>query len=197
MDIHTKDSSGGLTTDLLPEEASTELVTNIIVRDGQTIVIGGLFRDKITNKKTQVPLLGDIPILGFLFRGTSDESVREEVVVLLTPHIVTEVDQTLGRARAADIGLKRRSAIQAIQGTGRARLAEDLYTSAARYYAIGEYEKALADLDGALTIRPTYLESLRLKERIIRELVPDADQVIDRTIVEAVEAPDSKMWLRR
>ena len=70
-------------------------------------------------------------------------------------------------------------------------------SSAARYYAQGNYELALADLDGALMIRPTYREALWLKERIVRETIPDADKVIDRTIIDSVEAPENRMWLRR
>ncbi|MHC4256232.1 MAG: type II secretion system protein GspD, partial [Planctomycetota bacterium] len=85
MDIHPKDSTGKL-VDGIPDETAAELVTNIIVKDGQTIVIGGLFRDQITSVKTQIPLLGDIPLLGAVFRGTSDNVVRTEVMVLLTPH---------------------------------------------------------------------------------------------------------------
>ncbi len=197
MDIHAKDSSGEFNAQNVPDETSAELVTNIMVKDGQTIVIGGLFRDKITNKKTQIPILGDLPLIGFLFRGTADKSVRQEVIILITPHIVSEVEEMLGVARAADIARKRTGAKNAIQGFGRARLTEDFYVKAARYYANDEMEEALDALDAALTIRPTYLEALRLRERIIRETDPEAGMKIERILLEKVERKDTEMWLRR
>jgi len=197
MDIHSKDSSGEFNAQNVPDETSAELVTNIMVKDGQTIVLGGLFRDKITNKKTQIPILGDLPLIGFLFRGTADKSVRQEVMILLTPHIVSEVEEMLGDARAADIARKRIGAKDAIQGTGRARLAEDFYVKAAGHYENNETERAIDALNVALTIRPTYLDALRLKERIIRETDPEAAMKIERILLERVEQQDTEMWLRR
>lgn len=197
MDIHSKDSSGSVPASGIPQETSTELVTNIMVKDGQTIVLGGLFRDKITNTKTQVPLLGDLPIVGAPFRGTADKVERQEVIVLLTPHIMTEPSQTEGEARADDIRRKRFGAKEELQWIGRARLAEDHYASAARYYIEGDNESALREVEAALVLRPTYLEALRLKERIIKETDPEAARTIESIIIESVEQKDSENWLRR
>ena len=99
MDIQPKDSSGDLAGNPLnpiPQETSTELATNIMVKSGETVVIGGLFRDKVSTTRTQVPLLGDIPILGILFRGTTDLTERQEVIVMLTPRILNEPSETNG-----------------------------------------------------------------------------------------------------
>ena len=103
MDIQPKDSSGTLKSNGIPDESSTELATNIIVKDGQTIVIGGLFRDVVSTSRNQIPLLGDIPLIGALFRSTTDTSRREEVIVLLTPHIIKESEETNSAARMEDI----------------------------------------------------------------------------------------------
>jgi len=81
MDIQPKDSSGTLKANNIPDEFSTELATNIIVKDGQTIVIGGLFRDVIVASRTQIPLLGDLPFIGALFRKTTDRVERQEVKI--------------------------------------------------------------------------------------------------------------------
>ena len=72
MDIHPKDSSGNLNAEGVPNENSTELSTNIMVKDGQTIVIGGLFRDVTNTTRQQIPLLGDLPLVGAMFRKNSD-----------------------------------------------------------------------------------------------------------------------------
>lgn len=196
MDIHPKDSSGSLTSGI-PNEDSAELVTNIMVKDGQTIVIGGLFRDKTTSSKTQVPLLGDLPIVGAIFRGTADKTERQEVIVLLTPHIITEPGQAEGKARADDISRKRFGAKDQLQWIGRARLAEDRYAKAAKYYIEGDNESAMRELNLALELRPAYLEAIRLKEKIISKTNPDAADEMERVMLEAIDRQESDKWLRR
>lgn len=196
MDIHPKDSSGSLTTGI-PNEDSAELVTNIMVKDGQTVVIGGLFRDKTTNVKTQIPLLGDLPVVGGVFRGTADKVERQEVIILLTPHIIDEPSETEGDARAEDIRRKRFAAKDELEWVSRSRLAEDRYAKAAKYYLDDDNEAAMRELDVALTLRPAYLEAIRLKERIIGETDPDAAAKIERKVIDSVEQEDLEKWLRR
>lgn len=197
MDIYPKDSSAALNDDGVPTEQTTQLKTNIIVKDGGTIVIGGLFRDVITSTRKQVPLLGDIPIIGGLFRGTSDNVRREEVIVLLTTHIIEEPEETEGQARADDIRRKRFGAKDELQEIGRARLAEDRYAKAAKYYIEGNNEFAMRELSVALALRPAYLEAIRLKERIIEETSPDDVEKIERIMLEAVDQKEVRKWLRR
>ena len=62
--------------------------TQLFVRDQQTVVIGGLMRDRITTRETKVPILGDIPILGELFRTTSRETEKTNLILFLTPYII-------------------------------------------------------------------------------------------------------------
>lgn len=172
MDIHPKDSSATLRTSgevTLPDETSAELVTNIIVKDGQTIVIGGLFRNKVTTTKTQIPLLGDLPIIGVIFRGTADEVQREEVIVLLTPHIITEAKQTTEWAGPEDVQRKILGAKKELQWINKVRRANDYYEKAAECYINGDYEAAIKELNLAIELYPAYLEAIRLKEKIVRE----------------------------
>jgi type II secretory pathway component GspD/PulD (secretin) len=197
MDIHAKDSSGALNALNVPDETSAELVSNIMVKDGQTIVIGGLFRDKITTTRRQIPVLGDLPIVGWAFRGTTDQSERQEVMVLLTPHIITEPQQAEGDARAADVGRKRIGLRKSLQWANRTRIAEDRYKNAVGYYARGKNKKALNELNWALSVRPDYIEALRLKERIIRETVPNGLCNLERVMLEVIDREESRNWLRR
>ncbi|MHC4172387.1 MAG: type II secretion system protein GspD [Planctomycetota bacterium] len=197
MDIHPKDSSGTLKANDIPDEFATELATNIMIKDGQTIVIGGLFRDVVVTSRNQIPLLGDIPLVGGLFRSTADSTRREEVIVLLTVHIIEEPEETNSDARVDDVRRKRFGAKEALQWTGRARLAEDRYATAARYYVDGDTEAAMRELNYVLTLRPTYLEAIRLKERIIAETKPDEVENIERILLDNVEQEDRDKWLRR
>jgi len=152
MDIHPKDSSGELKVDL-PEETSAELVSNIIVKDGQTIVIGGLFRDVVNTTRYQIPILGDLPIVGVLFRGKSDKNERQEVIVMLTPHVIEEPKETDGDARGDDISRKRTGAKDELQWIGRGKLAEEHYAKAAKYYFEDNNESAMEELNAALKLR--------------------------------------------
>jgi len=197
MDIHPKDSSGDLKANNIPDETSAELVTNIIVKDGETVVIGGLFRDTIKANRTQVPVLGNLPIVGGLFRGTADQGKREEVIILLTPHIIEEPAQTEGQARADDVSRKRLGAKEAMQPASRTRIAEDRYALAVKYYLEGDNESAMWHLAIALKVRPTYLEALRLKERIVAETSPDQVSKMDRIMLEAIDRQGASQWMRR
>lgn len=196
MDIHPKDSSGTVPSGI-PQEISAELVTNIIVKDGQTIIIGGLFRDSVTTNKIQVPLLGDLPIVGGAFRGTANKAERQEVMVLLTPHIIREPEETGGEARAADISRKRIGTREGLDWLNSSRLAEDSYAKAVEYYLAGNKQAALNKLNWALLIRPTNIEALRLKERIIRETAPDDTATMERIMLDVIEREESSKWLRR
>jgi len=88
MDIHPEISEGAIINDL-PQKNSTETTTQLIVKDGQTIVIGGLVRDTSKKEIRGIPFLMDIPIIGSLFKRTDITSEKKEVIVLITPRIVT------------------------------------------------------------------------------------------------------------
>jgi len=73
----------------IPIVETAEAETRVVVKDGATIVIGGLMKDTIELDKQKVPLLGDLPLVGVLFRNRSDRVKKEELVILLTPHVVS------------------------------------------------------------------------------------------------------------
>lgn len=62
------------------------------IRDGQTLVLSGIIQDQDRTTVTKVPILGDIPLLGALFRRTERTNTRQEVIVLLTPQIINDSD---------------------------------------------------------------------------------------------------------
>lgn len=71
-----------------PRTAVRIIETNMRVKDGDTIIMGGLIREEDIQNVSKIPLLGDLPVLGTLFRTTSVTKNRNEVVVMLTPHIM-------------------------------------------------------------------------------------------------------------
>jgi type II secretory pathway component GspD/PulD (secretin) len=65
-----------------------DATTNVVVQDGQTIVIGGLIREDTTKSKSGVPFLSSIPYIGWIFGGWIDNKERTEIIILLTPRVV-------------------------------------------------------------------------------------------------------------
>lgn len=74
----------------LPVVTKRSVSTEVRVKDGETITIGGLISKSEVKRVTKVPLLGDIPILGYLFSSTTPETIEREVVVFITPHVLVE-----------------------------------------------------------------------------------------------------------
>ena len=67
-----------------------EANSTLRVKDGDTIVLGGMLDDETTKSLSKIPLLGDIPIFGAFFRSIQTTKLHNEVVFLITPHIVAE-----------------------------------------------------------------------------------------------------------
>ena len=78
-----------------PSVYSREISSKVTVKDKRTIVIGGLIRDDIINIERKVPLLGDIPLLGLLFRKRTKQRTRTNLLIFLTPYIVTDEETFL------------------------------------------------------------------------------------------------------
>jgi type II secretory pathway component GspD/PulD (secretin) len=72
--------------------------TTVTVKDGQTVVIGGLISDRFERVDKKIPLLGDIPVLGALFRQFKENSSKTELLIVLTPHVVRSPAQGGGDA---------------------------------------------------------------------------------------------------
>ncbi len=64
--------------------------TTLTVKDGETIVIGGLVRNRVARTEKKVPILGDIPLLGALFRTRNDTTEKSNLILILTPHIIRD-----------------------------------------------------------------------------------------------------------
>ncbi|WP_413288689.1 type IV pilus secretin PilQ [Bdellovibrio sp. HCB337] len=82
------------TTDDTFSVNSREANTRVIVKNGQTAVIGGIYRSDVTEGITGVPWLKDIPVLGHLFKGTSIDKQRSELLIFLTPRILAQAESS-------------------------------------------------------------------------------------------------------
>jgi type II secretory pathway component GspD/PulD (secretin) len=106
---------GGTTLTIdLPRIRSATVVTRMLLESGQTTVIGGLVQDNVGKTVTKIPLLGDIPILGWLFKQESTTEVKDHLFIFITPRIIrssrdtrTSIDEQLqGRTEVENRALK-------------------------------------------------------------------------------------------
>jgi general secretion pathway protein D len=90
QEISAVKNSKGEAVDLVTTKRSAK--TSIVVKDKETVVIGGLIQDSEEETVNKVPLLGDIPLLGYLFKTKSKARKKTNLMILLTPHIVKDAD---------------------------------------------------------------------------------------------------------
>ena len=107
LDIHPEVSTGTVSDDGIPSQKTTEVTTQMLVEDGQTVFIGGLIKRTMDQSKEGVPLLGDLPIVGGLFSNNARNNVSVETVVLITPIIIAKhgdhwSDEQIERTRTID-----------------------------------------------------------------------------------------------
>lgn len=86
----SKDSVSSLATSAGYAIDTNKLATNVLVNDGETVVLGGLYEDSNNTNVKKVPLLGDIPYVGNLFKNTTKEIKKNELLIFVTPRIVND-----------------------------------------------------------------------------------------------------------
>ncbi|HEX9803491.1 MAG TPA: type IV pilus secretin PilQ [Gammaproteobacteria bacterium] len=90
MDLEVnKDSVGGIFSGI-PSIDTRSVTTQVLVNNGDTVVLGGIYEQSSANGESKVPLLGDIPLLGYLFRFKSSTENKSELLIFVTPKIIKE-----------------------------------------------------------------------------------------------------------
>jgi general secretion pathway protein D len=88
--------SENILTSIGPTITKRSTKTSVVVKDKQTVVIGGLMQDRDEQTTTKVPFFGDIPLIGWLFKYKTTQKAKTNLLVFLTPHVVTQAEH-LGR----------------------------------------------------------------------------------------------------
>ncbi|MBX3389235.1 MAG: hypothetical protein KF691_07235 [Phycisphaeraceae bacterium] len=178
-----KNSSGSTVT--VPDEITNELTTNVIVRDGQTVVLGGLFRESTQTSRKQVPFLGDIPLVGYAFRGQEDTIDRQEIIFLITPSVVTDTFLAETGDKTHDmIARVRAGTREGLLPFSRERMTAQMLMDARKLAAEGQTDQALWKVNMALSIDPMQQEAIQLKEKLTgkQDIWPDRsmlDELLD------------------
>jgi type IV pilus assembly protein PilQ len=176
MEIHPEESTGSIDAKGVPQTETTEVTSNVMVKDGRTLVIGGLFSEATTASRGQVPIIGNIPILGVPFRQTNDNTVRTETIILITPHIIND-DTAIyeeSQKESEDVTRMMLGARSGLQPWGRDRIAQFWYSKARDAADKGDKEKAIMYTDWALNTNPRFVEASKLREQLTNERVEEA-----------------------
>lgn len=91
MELEIQQDSVAAGSGQVPAINTNEVTTSALVNNGETIVLGGVFREENTTTETKTPLLGDIPYVGRLFKRTARASRRTELLIFITPKIIADI----------------------------------------------------------------------------------------------------------
>jgi len=185
VELHPEDSVGFVNAQGLPSEQTTEVTTNVMVRDNETILIGGLFREVTTDSRSQIPGLGNAPGIGQLFRANDETTSREEVIILLTIHIVKDQDRYADASREVweDIERVRAGLRLGMLSQGRNRLAQSHFQKAIAARRAGDTKLALWHLDFALRNNGRLVSAIHMKEEILQKRAWADDGTAARSMI--------------
>jgi type IV pilus assembly protein PilQ len=170
MEIHPELSDGDVTTQngvTLPNKTITQVTTNVMVKDGCTVIIGGLMRDQMVTNTTQVPFFGSLPVIGVCFRDTNETIERYEVLVLITPRIVYEPGTCQEGEKAACEYYRRHSTYaDKMSPLGKRSIARRYVRLAQAAWADGDQKKALRFAEMAVQFDPVNRAAIDLRSDI-------------------------------
>ncbi len=170
MEIHPELSDGDVKTEsgfTLPNKTVTQVTTNIMVRDGCTVIIGGLMRDQLVTNTTQVPFFGNLPVVGMAFRNTEETIERHEVLVLITPRIVYEPGVCKeGEEGACEFYRRHGTYAEKMSPFGKRSIARRYFRLAQTAWAEGDGKRALRFAEMAVQYDPLNRAAIDLRSDI-------------------------------
>ncbi len=140
-----------------------ETETSVVVADKQTLIIGGLIKDDKKESLVKVPFLGDIPLLGHLFKKKTTIVEKTELMLFITPHVILTAEEAGAMTREQESKVK-------IEGTPLMGEAEEHYLQGVRYYAEGRYAEAIAEWEKTIALDPDHKDVQKYKEEATAEL---------------------------
>ena len=208
--------------ELGPTWTERKLKTQVVVHDQQSVVIGGLIQERDVYNVTKVPLLGDIPLLGYLFKYTTKTKKKTNLLILLTPYIIKDQLDLAGRSASArcastsefaasfanlnddEVRAEDRLPPQARPGRGdqprgRSRVEEDVGAAQRRGQAPARRSRARSSTARRASTRPTTSHGDGRRRRADRDARPRRDRrpAEDAAAGADAGAPREASWRRR
>ncbi|GIW92495.1 MAG: hypothetical protein KatS3mg110_0536 [Pirellulaceae bacterium] len=181
LEVHPELSTGSVRIEqglTIPDKDVTQVTTNIMCRDGRTVIIGGLIREDLTTNVSQIPVLGDIPVAGALFRRKTASVERREIIVLITPRIVRDPLEEMEGEHVRDAFLARQENYFDKMTPFAKRQYGLRYLRLARAaWNAGDVEEALRYVNLAIHFDPQNLEATTLRQQIVATFPPEFDSV--------------------
>ncbi len=167
----------------IPDRITQELTTNVVVRSGSTVLLGGLFREQTDLGRSSVPILGDMPLIGPAFQGRTDTTERQEIMFLITPTIMKdEYLDAMGQQSVDGIRHARLAARKGVLPWSNDRLTAQHNLAAEEAIRQGDMEQALWEIEKSLSLKPSQPEVLRLKE----EVTGKQGRMFDRELINSL-----------
>jgi type IV pilus assembly protein PilQ len=171
MEVHPELSTGDVQlvgTFALPNKSVTQVTTNIMCPDGGTVVIGGLIREDLGKSASQIPVVGNIPILGAAFRRKTETNNRNEIIVLITPRIVRQslaCDE--GEHYAGEFTQRQAIFADKMSPVGKRHYGRRYLGLARSAWQHGDVATARRNIDLALHFDPLNIEIINLRNEIM------------------------------
>lgn len=175
----------------IPDEQLQTINTDVQVPAGFTAVLGGLFREDTSRTRSQVPILGDIPLVGAAFQGRDDKTDRAEIMFLIKPTIIFEKILTAqGKEAESWRDVVRVGAREGLLPWSRERQSSRLNLDAEKRAAQGDFDGALWSVRRSLELHPMQPDAIRLRDSLL--ISPDtwSQRSLLERIIDAEAAGD-------
>jgi type IV pilus assembly protein PilQ len=90
MDLKVNQDSRGVVTQGVPAINTRELHTKVLVDNGETVVLGGIYKQTKSSQKDSIPFFGKLPVIGWIFRNEINSDIRSELMIFVTPKIIQD-----------------------------------------------------------------------------------------------------------
>ncbi|MGE0758308.1 MAG: type II secretion system protein GspD [Pirellulaceae bacterium] len=171
LEVHPELSTGSVRVQegfTLPDKDVTQVTTNVMCRSGATVVIGGLIREDLVTSSRQIPVFGNLPLVGVLFRHRTEDTERREIIVLLTPRIVDEPGLLADGQKALTQSRDRRNTFfDKMQPINKRRIGERYGRLAVSAWAAGDARSALRYVNLAIHYDPLHQNAIDLRQEIL------------------------------
>jgi type IV pilus assembly protein PilQ len=171
LEVHPELSTGTVRVQggfTLPDKDVTQVTTNVMCRSGATVVIGGLIREDLITSAQQIPVLGNLPLVGALFRQRTEDTERREIIVLLTPRIVDESEMLAeGQKELTETRDRRNAFFDKMQPINKRRVADRYGRLALSAWTAGDASTALRFANLAIHWDPLHQDAVNLRQQII------------------------------
>jgi type IV pilus assembly protein PilQ len=171
LEVHPELSTGSVEVQQglsLPQKQVTQVTTNVLCPDGCTVVIGGLIREDLTTVTNQIPVLGSLPWLGPVFRNKTETIDRNEIIVLITPRIVSEPFMSQeGKKLGNDFTQRQDIYFDKMSPLGRRNIGQHHLRMARAAFAAGDYFTAMKQVNLAIHYDPQSRDAVVLRDEVV------------------------------